>query len=85
MPLGRLTFITYLIHFDFLRVYYIGHPRIPFYYTKFNVVTTYLAAVMVSFMFAFFLSIAIEMPFINLGRHFMKRTTTKHTGIYSLL
>ena len=68
MPLGRLSFIAYLVHFDFIRVYYIGFSRTPFFYTKFNLLLNYLAIVTVSFTLAFLLSIAIEMPFINLGR-----------------
>jgi len=66
IPLGRLSYIAYLVNFDFIKVYYINQT--PLLYTKMNVMMNYLVALMVSFMLAFIFSIAIEIPFVNLGR-----------------
>lgn len=71
MPLGRLSYVVYLIHNDYIKIYYMGFSRTPFYYTKLNAAMIYLAIVMVSFMLAFFLSVTIEMPFVNLDRTFL--------------
>ena len=43
----------------------------PLYYTKLDFMLNYLLVLMVSFDLAFFLSISIEMSFINLGRVFV--------------
>jgi len=74
MPLGRLSFIAYLVHFDFIKTYYTGISRTPFYYTIDYLVLNYFAMIVVAFMLAFILSIAIEMPFINLGRMLLNPT-----------
>jgi len=78
MPLGRLTFTAYLIHQDFLQVYDIGFSRMPFYYTKMNLMTKYFIVLMASFMMAFVGSIAIEIPFINLGREFLTNISERN-------
>jgi len=67
-PLSRLTYVTYLVNVDYVKVFYIGLSRTFFYYSKVNLVMTYFAVLVVSFVLAFFLSIAIEMPFLNLNR-----------------
>ena len=82
MPLGRLTFTAYLIHQDFLQVYDIGFSRMPFYYTKMNLVTKYFVVLVASFMMAFVGSIAIEMPFINLGREFLTSKSGQNQSKY---
>ncbi len=77
MPLSRLTYVTYLVNVDYVKVYYIGLSRTFFYYTKVNLVMTYFGVLVVSFVLAFFLSVAIEMPFLNLNRILITATSTK--------
>jgi len=74
-PLSKLTFTAYLIHQDFIQVNNIGLSRMPFYYNKWNLAANYFVVLVASFMMAFFASIAIEMPFINLDRAFLIRST----------
>ena len=80
MPLGRLTFTAYLIHQDFLQVYDIGFSRMPFYYTKFNLVTKYFIVLVASFMMAFVGRFSIEIPFMSLDREFFTRSKGKNAS-----
>jgi len=69
MPLGKLSYVAYLVHYDFIKVYYIN--KTPLHFTKMNLMINYLVVLMVSFMLAFIFSVVIEMPFLNLDRYFM--------------
>lgn len=82
MPLGKLTFTAYLIHQDFIQVYDIGLARMPFYYNKWNLAAKYFVVLVASFTMAFVGSIAIEMPFINLDRAFLTRSTQNKSRLY---
>ncbi len=73
--------MAYLVHPEHIKVYYIGLYRTPLYYTKFNVMMTYLAVLMVSFVLAFILSITIEMPFISLDRLLLDPNATKSISL----
>jgi len=72
MPLGRLSFLAYVVHYDFIKIYYIN--KAPLYFTKMDVMMNYFLVLMVSYMLSFILSICIEMPFINLDRYLMSST-----------
>ena len=65
--LGRLTYVVYLIHYNFLAIFY-AHARKPYYYTVLDRVVFYLGVVFLSFLLSFFISIAIEIPLLNLEK-----------------
>lgn len=67
MPLSRLTFCVYLVHFDYLHVFYSVNRKL-LYYTFFSQLTTYMGFLMSVFGLAFIVSLAVEAPFINLTK-----------------
>ncbi len=66
-PLGRLTYVVYLIHFDFLYVYW-AHARKPYYYTTLDHILHYFGVLLMVFLLAFFISVTVEAPFLNLEK-----------------
>ena len=85
MPLGRLSFVVYLTHVHCITLHYMYLSRVPLYYTKFNLVMTCSAVTTITFISAFFLSIFIEIPFINLDRNFLNIAVSSKISINSSL
>ena len=67
LPLGRLTYCVYLIHYDFINVV-LSANRKQFYYTFFGSFVTFLGILVISFALAFVASVAIEASFLNLEK-----------------
>ena len=66
-PLARLTYVAYLIHFDYLFAYW-GHARKPYYYTVWDHVQHYLGVLMMLFLLSFAVSATVEASFLNLEK-----------------
>lgn len=63
LPLGRLTYCVYLIHYDYLNVFY-SAVRKQFYYTMFEQFTSICFGVLViSFGLAFVAAVTVEAAF----------------------
>lgn len=67
LPLSRLTYCVYLIHYDYLNVFYSLNRRI-LYYTFIDQLTTFFGIVVSVFALAFVVSVSIEASFMNLER-----------------
>ncbi|EFX85286.1 hypothetical protein DAPPUDRAFT_314000 [Daphnia pulex] len=67
LPLGRMTYCVYLIHYDFLVVYY-SAMRKRFYYTLFEQFTVCFGLLVVTFGLAFLVSVTLEASFLNLEK-----------------
>ena len=65
--LGRITYVVYLVHYNFLAIYY-AHVRKPDYYTALSRVVFFLGVVMLVFLVSFIISLTIELPFLNLEK-----------------
>ena len=66
-PLSRMTYCVYLIHLNFLSVYY-GRLRAPVFYTILDEVMFILSVLMMTFGLAFIVSVTVEASFINLEK-----------------
>ncbi len=82
IPLSRLSYIAFLVHLDYIKIYYNGLSRAPLYYTKVNAMMTYFGVIVVTFILASFFTITIEIPFMNLEQIFMNRTKNLKAGIF---
>jgi peptidoglycan/LPS O-acetylase OafA/YrhL len=67
LPLGRVTYCVYLIHFDFLVAYY-SAMRKRFYYTLFEQFTVCFGLLVMTFGIAFLVSVTLEASFLNLEK-----------------
>lgn len=67
VPLARLSYAVFLIHFAFVKAY-TSQQRKPFYFTEFNFVANYVGTVAFTFILATILCTAIELPFHNLDK-----------------
>ncbi|XP_057375604.2 nose resistant to fluoxetine protein 6-like [Daphnia carinata] len=67
LPLSRLSYAVYLVHFAYVKAY-VSHMRKPMYIAEYYFFTTYLGILMVSFMLASVISVIMEMPFMNLDK-----------------
>ena len=67
MPLSRLTYCAYLIHWTYITMFF-AHSRKPFYYTVFNQVHTYFGFLVAVFGLSFIVSLTVEAPFLNLEK-----------------
>ena len=65
IPLGRLTYCFYLIHFNFIRFYY-AHQRKPIYYEEFDHIHKYLGTLLTVTLLSLVLAVTVEAPFLNL-------------------
>ncbi|KAH9495529.1 hypothetical protein Btru_013512 [Bulinus truncatus] len=72
VPLGRLTYMAYLIHPCLIRVYY-GNHEVPFYLNDTNLVVSYLGITVFTYMTAFVLNLALESPMIALEKIMFKK------------
>lgn len=67
MPLGRLTYCMYLIHLDFLNVYFAIKKRL-YYYTFYDQILTYMGLLLCILSLAFVISVAVEAPFMSIEK-----------------
>ena len=67
LPLSRLTYCVYLIHYDYLNIYYSLNRRM-IYYTFIDQLTEFFGIMVTVFGLAFLVSIFVEASFINLER-----------------
>ncbi|XP_071822556.1 nose resistant to fluoxetine protein 6-like isoform X3 [Apostichopus japonicus] len=72
VPLSRLSYTVYLIHLIVFRTF-IGNLGQPFYTTTLVLIFNYVAVTCVSFMFAAFLYLSVELPVANLEQKFLPR------------
>lgn len=63
-PLGRLTYCTYLLHYNVISVYY-ARQRQPSYYTTFDQFCVWCGHFVTSLAMAVAVSVAVELPTIN--------------------
>jgi len=78
IPLGRLTYVVYLIHFEYMLVYW-SHARKPYYYTVFDHIQHYFGVLLMVFLLAFFISVTVEAPFLNLEKLLFSAAQQKPT------
>nr|CAH0109342.1 unnamed protein product [Daphnia galeata] len=67
LPLSRLTYCVYLIHFDYVLIYY-SALRKRFYYRMFEEFITLFGIFFYLFALAFFISVSLEVPFLRLEK-----------------
>jgi peptidoglycan/LPS O-acetylase OafA/YrhL len=67
LPLGRLTYCVFLIHYDYLNVFY-SAMRKQYYYTIFGQISIYFGVLVVVFGLAFVISVTLEASFLNLEK-----------------
>lgn len=79
IPLGRLTYCVYLIHLNYI-IFYYAHARKPGYYTTYEVIHGYFGILMTSFLLAFFVSVTIEAPLLNLEKLMFSPLNAKKVG-----
>lgn len=72
VPLSRLTYCVYLIHLDYINVYF-SWNRKQLYYTFMGTLTTYFGIVVTVFGLAFLVSVTVEASFMNLEKLIFKR------------
>lgn len=71
LPLSRLTYCVYLIHYDYLNVFY-SLNRKMIYYSFIDQLTTFFGITVTVFGLALIVSVCVEAPFINLERWMFK-------------
>ena len=67
LPLSRLSYCVYLIHFAYLDVFYAANRKLV-YYTFNSQLTTYLGIVVTVIGLALFVSITVEASFLNIEK-----------------
>ncbi|XP_071822567.1 nose resistant to fluoxetine protein 6-like isoform X7 [Apostichopus japonicus] len=72
VPLSRLSYTVYIIHFIVFWTF-IGNLGQPFYTTSLIMIFNSVAVTCVSFMFAAFLYLSVELPVANLEQKFLPR------------
>lgn len=83
IPLSRLSFAVYLIHFNLIKAY-VSHMRKPFYFTECVYATTYVGILVIAFAIASVVSVVVEMPFLNLDKLFFPKNTKPLQGEFRL-
>ncbi|KAI9559818.1 hypothetical protein GHT06_013825 [Daphnia sinensis] len=71
LPLSRLTYCVYLIHYDYLNVFYSLNRKMN-YYSFIDQLTTFFGITVTVFGLALIVSVCVEAPFINLERWVFK-------------
>ncbi|XP_057365447.1 nose resistant to fluoxetine protein 6-like [Daphnia carinata] len=71
LPLSRLTYCVYLIHFDYLNVFYSSNRKM-IYYSFIDQLTTFFGITVTVFALALIVSVCVEAPFINFERWLFK-------------
>ncbi|XP_046643543.1 nose resistant to fluoxetine protein 6-like [Daphnia pulicaria] len=64
LPLSRLSYAVYLVHFTFIKSY-VSHMRQPIYLTEYYFFTVYLGILLIVFTIASVVSVVVEQPFLN--------------------
>lgn len=76
VPLGRLTYVVYLIHFRYLTVYH-SYLRKPYYYTPTTHAEHYFGVVLMVFFMAYAICLTVEVPLLNLERLLLRPNQIK--------
>lgn len=66
-PFSRLSYCIYLIHFEYMHLYYALKTR-KIYGKFFDLLTMFFGISVIVFILAFILSVFVEAPFINLEK-----------------
>ena len=69
MPLSRLTYVMYLVHLNYMAVYY-ARARKPIYYTMWDTLQAYFGFLLAVISLAFVICLTVEIPFLNLENLF---------------
>ena len=69
IPLSRLTYVMYLVHLNYMAVYY-ARARKPIYYTMWDTVQAYFGFLLAVILLAFAICLVVEVPFLNLEKLF---------------
>lgn len=67
IPLARLSYAVYLVHFAFVKAY-TSQQRKPLYFTEMNFITNYVGVVTFVFFLATILCVGIEISFLNVDK-----------------
>ena len=67
LPLSRLTYCVFLIHYDYLNVFYSLNRRM-LYYTFTDQLTTFFGITVTVFGLAFIVAVTVEASFFNLEK-----------------
>jgi len=76
IPLGRITYCIYLIHFNYY-TFFFGHKRKPDYYTLYETIHGYLGQLLTVTLLSFFVSVTVEASFLNLEKLLFSPLTAK--------
>ena len=76
-PLGRLTYCAYLIHLNFIGMYY-AQGKEKIYYTTLNHIVEYFGILLFVFLLSFFVSVTVEAPFLNLEKLIFSPSSSKY-------
>lgn len=76
IPLARLTYVVYLVHFTYLTVYH-SYIRKPYYYTKFTHAEHYFGVLLMVFFMAFAICLTVEVPLLNLEKLLIRPNRAK--------
>ena len=74
IPLSRLTYVVYLIHLEYLYMWSF-HLRKPIYFTLLDYFQLYFGALLGLHLLAFFISVTVELPFLNLEKLIFSNTS----------
>ncbi|XP_028401903.1 O-acyltransferase like protein-like [Dendronephthya gigantea] len=65
IPLSRINYAAFIVHFTVLKVF--SHNiEVPIHYTVFSLVSSYLTALVLSYAIAFIVAVVVELPCANL-------------------
>ena len=67
MPLGRLTYVVYLTHYNYIKTINLL-ARKPLYYSFLPQLVTYFGILVLTFGFATVIAVAVEIPFLKLEK-----------------
>ncbi|XP_028401905.1 nose resistant to fluoxetine protein 6-like [Dendronephthya gigantea] len=76
IPLSRINYAAFIIHFTVLNVF-TYNIEVPIHYTIFTLVSCYLTALVLSYAFAFILTVVVEFPCANLEALVWKKVEKK--------
>ena len=72
IPLSRLTYAAYLVHLNYIYMYY-GHARTPIYYTSLDELHAYFGMLVMILGLAAILCLTVEIPLLNVLKLFLGR------------
>ena len=72
IPLSRLSYNAYLVHFIVL-IYFFNSQEIPIHYQDTAMVFNFISITVVSYAAAFLLAVSVEFPISNLEKLVFKR------------